>query len=223
MNARARQSRTLQWPHVAGLALAGLLSFAVAAYWNIASSKDSDDVVAPVIRPRPTLGAETASAMVQTSVESVQTTDEPLLQMTVNSARLNSTVTRNPFGDLNLLAGLELAAGRNSAATVKTVSPVARVRKPKPEPPLPPTVEAPPPPPPPPTAPALPFTVVGGISGQKIAEGRPVAFLRQHDEVMVVRPGDEIGSTYRVETITIDRIDFTYLPLKQRQTLSMKP
>lgn len=221
MNARARPSRKLQWPQVAGLALAGLLSFAVAAYWNIASSKDSDDVVAPVIRPRPTAGAETASAMVQTSVDSMQTTDEPMLQMNVNSERLNSTVTRNPFGDLNLLASLELAAGRNSAATVKTVSAVAR--KPKPEPPPPPTIEAPPPPPPPPTAPALPFTVVGGISGQKIAEGRPVAFLRQHDEVMVVRPGDEIGSTYRVETITIDRIDFTYLPLKQRQTLSMKP
>ena len=72
-------------------------------------------------------------------------------------------------------------------------------------------------------APALPFTAVGGISGKQIAEGQPVAFLRQNDEVMAVRPGDEINNTYRVESITTEKIELTYLPLKQRQMLLLRP
>jgi hypothetical protein len=143
--------------------------------------------------------------------------------MNARSEHTSGQVAHNPFGSLNLLAGAELAAGRHSGLVVRT--PVStQVRKPKVQAPPPIVVaEVAPPPPPPPTAPSLPFSVVGGISGQQIAEGRPVAFLKQREEVIVVRPGDEIDKIYRVETITPEKIEFTYLPLQQRQTLLLRP
>lgn len=225
MTTPASSSRRLRWPQFAGLAVAGLLSFALAAYWSVAAGEENDDLVMPVMRSRTAAGTDSSHLRVDSSLDLLQPLGEPTLQMTANPARVNSQVTRNPFGDLNLLASVELAASRNDVNTVRTTAPAPKSRKPKmaPPPPPPPVVEAPPPPPPPPTAPILPFTVVGGISGQRIAEGRPVAFLRQNDEVIVVRPGDEIGKAYRVESITVDSIAFTYLPLRQRQTLSMKP
>lgn len=61
------------------------------------------------------------------------------------------------------------------------------------------------------------------MSGQQIAGGRPVAFLRRRDEVIVVRPGDESDKIYLVKSITPEIIEFTYLPLQQRQLISIKP
>lgn len=223
MTPRPRPSRQLRWYQIAGLVLAGLSSFALAAYWNMGASDDADDLVQPVVRIRQT--PEAASAVpvpVQTSLDGPQTPGENPLQMNARSEHVDGQVTHNPFGNLNLLAGMELAARRNTGVQTPLT---AKSRKPKVEPPpAVMVVEAPPPPPPPPpTAPALPFSVVGGISGQQIAEGRPVAFLRQRDDVLVVRPGDEIDKTYRVETITLERIELTYLPLQQRQILSIRP
>lgn len=204
----------LRWPQMAGLSIAALLSFAIAAYWSITSRQDADDLVMPVERPRPPIAV--ATAPVSTVMESLQPTGELMLHMTANSARVNSQVVRNPFGDLNLLASAELAASRNIVATVNTV---AKIRKPI----APLAAIAPIPLAPPAVAPALPFAVVGGISGQRIAEGQPVVFLRVRDDVLVVRPGDEIDKTYRVDSITTEKIEFTYLPLQQRQVLMMKP
>lgn len=205
----------VRFPQVLGLSAAGALSFVMAAYWSGASSQDENDVVMPVVRTRVKSDIRMQAGAVTTTE---LPTNEPLTQLSSGPNRANSQVTHNPFGGLNLLAGLEMAAGKNNTAHVKTA---AKMQK---QPPPAPVIEPPPPPPPPPpTAPALPFSIVGGISGQRIAEGQPVAFLRQHDEVFVVRPGDEIGRTYRVDTITIEKIEFTYLPLQQRQVLMMKP
>lgn len=75
----------------------------------------------------------------------------------------------------------------------------------------------PPPPPPPPQAPPLPFTYMGKL----IEEGRIVVFLTQGDRNHIVRQGDTIDGTYRVDAVTEQRLALTYLPLKQKQELAL--
>lgn len=73
------------------------------------------------------------------------------------------------------------------------------------------------PPPPPPQAPPLPFVYVGMLA----EESRTTVFLSQGARDIAVRSGDTIDNTYRVDAVTPDRIDLTYLPLNQRQTLPL--
>jgi hypothetical protein len=76
---------------------------------------------------------------------------------------------------------------------------------------------APPPPPPPrPQAPPLPFVYMGKL----IDEGRIVVFLTQGDRNYIVRQGDTIDGTYRVDGVTDQKLSLTYLPLKQKQELA---
>ena len=75
----------------------------------------------------------------------------------------------------------------------------------------------PPPPPPPPQAPPLPFTYMGKL----IEDGRIVVFLTQGDRNHIVRQGDTIDGTYRVDAVTEQRLALTYLPLKQKQELAL--
>lgn len=213
-------SSHLRWYQVAGLIVAGLSSFALAAFWNMPNDDAADDLVEPVIRSQADT-TRTATA-VRVSQDSMPSKAESPLQMSARSESGNGQVAHNPFGSLNLLAGVELASSKNPGSAVR-IPTSNQARIPKVEPPPIVVVAEAPPPPPPPTAPALPFSVVGGISGQQIAEGRPVVFLKLRDEVLVVRPGDEIDKTYRVETITAQKIEFIYLPLQQRQTLSLAP
>ncbi|WAB90361.1 secretion system X translation initiation factor [Pseudomonas citronellolis] len=72
--------------------------------------------------------------------------------------------------------------------------------------------------PPPPGAPALPFQFLGRMDG---AEQRQV-FLREGERVLIVRNGDVIDDTYRVERIADDRLTLVYLPLKVAQSLVME-
>jgi hypothetical protein len=74
----------------------------------------------------------------------------------------------------------------------------------------------PPPPPPKPQAPPLPFTYMGKL----IEDGRIVVFLTQGDRNHIVRQGDTIDGTYRVDAVTEQGLSLTYLPLKQRQELA---
>lgn len=81
-------------------------------------------------------------------------------------------------------------------------------------PPPPPQVVAPAPPPPP-TAPPLPFVFIG-----KLADGpQTTVFLARHDQNYVVKPGDILDGTYRVDGIQGATMTLTYLPLNQKQTL----
>jgi len=73
------------------------------------------------------------------------------------------------------------------------------------------------PPPPPPQAPPLPFVYVGMLA----EESRTTVFLSQGARDIAVRSGDTIDNTYRVDAVTPDRIELTYLPLNQRQTLPL--
>lgn len=89
-------------------------------------------------------------------------------------------------------------------------------------PPPPPVVVAPPSPPPKPlrpTAPSLPFTFVGLLEKGSV---RPQAFLAKGDALLVVGAGDTIdNNTYRIETLSTQKIVITYLPMNIQQTLNI--
>jgi hypothetical protein len=80
------------------------------------------------------------------------------------------------------------------------------------------SLQPPPPPagpPPKPHAPPLPFRFMGAMEEGKARS----AFLLEGNQVRVVQAGDLLGSQYRVDSITATAIEFTYLPLKERQTM----
>lgn len=72
-----------------------------------------------------------------------------------------------------------------------------------------------PPPPPPPQAPPLPFIYMGRLS----EDANTTVFLTSGDRNFVVRPGDVIDNTYKLESVSDSAVVLTYLPLTQRQTL----
>jgi hypothetical protein len=74
---------------------------------------------------------------------------------------------------------------------------------------------APPLPSPPPQAPPLPFTFMGRLS-----EARDTTvFLTMGDRNLIVKPGDTIDNTYKVEEVSDTAVVLTYLPMNLRQTL----
>lgn len=77
---------------------------------------------------------------------------------------------------------------------------------------------APPPAPPPaPTAPPLPFTYLGKIASTEAN----MVFVAQGDRNLIVRAGDTINATYRVERIAGNVLTFTHLPTGIQQTLAI--
>jgi hypothetical protein len=80
-----------------------------------------------------------------------------------------------------------------------------------------PTVALPPPPPPPPQAPPLPFVYMGRLSEDEST----TVFLTAGDRNLVVKPGDVIDNTYKVEQVTDSAVVLTYIPMNQRQTLAI--
>jgi hypothetical protein len=70
-------------------------------------------------------------------------------------------------------------------------------------------------PPPPPSAPPLPFTYMGKL----IEDGQMTVFLTKQDRNYVVKVGDTIDGTYKVEEVSARMMTLTYLPLKIKQTL----
>jgi hypothetical protein len=73
-----------------------------------------------------------------------------------------------------------------------------------------------PPPPPKPVAPKLPFSYTGLIG----EAGQAKAVLVQGDQLHIVKKGEQFGS-YRVEEADAEKIVVTYLPLGERQTLTL--
>jgi hypothetical protein len=72
-----------------------------------------------------------------------------------------------------------------------------------------------PPPPPPPQAPPLPFAYVGRL----VEDTDTTVFLAQGERNLVVKPGEVIDNTYKLEEVGERTLVLTYLPLSQRQTL----
>jgi len=67
-----------------------------------------------------------------------------------------------------------------------------------------------------PEAPALPFRYLGKL----IEDGKLSVFLANGGESLSVAAGDRIGD-YRVDKVTESEVQFTYLPLKTKQSLPL--
>lgn len=81
----------------------------------------------------------------------------------------------------------------------------------------PPAPRIAPPPPPKPRAPALPFKLVGILE-----DGAEVRlFLAEGRRTHIVGAGSKIDTRYRVERVSTQRAEFVYLPLDERQILSL--
>lgn len=72
--------------------------------------------------------------------------------------------------------------------------------------------------PPPPTAPQLPFSFLG----QYQEDDRLVILLMKGERMLLVRAGEVIDGTYRVEGIEGRLLTLLYLPLGIRQTLDVE-
>lgn len=68
-----------------------------------------------------------------------------------------------------------------------------------------------------PTAPALPFQFVGRLGDRDDLQ----VFLQSGEKLYVVRQGDVIEDTYRLDRVSANELDLVYLPLHQSQTLSV--
>ncbi|MGD9872315.1 MAG: hypothetical protein AB7S63_14865 [Thauera sp.] len=66
-----------------------------------------------------------------------------------------------------------------------------------------------------PMAPPLPFTFIGSIE----RGGRRVVMLMEGEQLHLAGVRERIGEHYRVERVTPTQIEFTYLPMQQRQVL----
>jgi hypothetical protein len=88
--------------------------------------------------------------------------------------------------------------------------PVVAVPPVAPPPPAPPSVA------PAPSAPPLPFTFLGRMSSEEV----DAVFLALGERNLVVREGEIIESTYRVDAISDMRLTFTHLPSGIQQQLS---
>jgi len=75
----------------------------------------------------------------------------------------------------------------------------------------------PPPPPPKPVAPPLPFAFLG----KQVQAGVWQVYLTVGEDMRLARVASVIDGKYRVESIVPPRIEFTYLPLNERQTLDI--
>lgn len=85
-------------------------------------------------------------------------------------------------------------------------------------PPPPPPVKVESLPPPPPQAPPLPFKFVGRWSDE---QGETV-FLAQGEQVLSARAGQSLQQ-WRLDTVSADKLAFTYLPLNLQSQLRLTP
>lgn len=87
-------------------------------------------------------------------------------------------------------------------------------------PPPPPVMAAPvlpPPAPAKPAAPPLPFKFIGKLDDRRALQ----VFLLRGEQVLVVREGDLIDKTYKVQRIDAEKMTLVYLPLDIAQTLTV--
>ena len=69
-------------------------------------------------------------------------------------------------------------------------------------------------PPQPPAPPPLPFVYLGKM----LEDGKALVFLNKQERNLVIREGDVIEGTYRVDSILPPVMTLTYLPLNMKQT-----
>ena len=213
-------------------AVAGAAGLALlAALWL----DGSDDAAAPGAKPqlRAAHGTATiapAQAASAGALRATQLLGGAAMAATADrppSAPAAPRAVATPAADRNsALAALAALAALDTTLVSQRVAPAAAAENafatkswfvappappPMPEPP-------PPPPPPPPQAPPLPFKYMGSMHE---SAQRTVWYLLQGERLIVAGSGDVIDSTYRTEGAEGGQLRFTYLPLNQRQTLSI--
>jgi hypothetical protein len=188
------------------LVAAGLGSFLL-PFWMHREAQLEDDLVTPVSREQRQKMARTAAPGANAGMAAEATPSAENAQ--TSSSRMNRVVVRDPFGQL-MPDSVAISAPPPPPPPVQR-KPVAKVV----------VAAGPPAPPPAPVAPPLPFTAVGFIQGQRIGDGQQQTFIQQGEKLTVIRQGDTINNTYRVDAITAERIVVTYLPLGQKQTLPL--
>jgi hypothetical protein len=72
-------------------------------------------------------------------------------------------------------------------------------------------------PPPAPVAPPLPFTFLGRMIDGEVR----TVFLTRGERTLIAAEGETIEGDYRVERVAEHAVTFTFLPLKQQQTLTI--
>lgn len=68
-----------------------------------------------------------------------------------------------------------------------------------------------------PEAPPLPFRYIGHM----VEDGRTHLFFAFGEESIIARVGEKVASQWRVDRITEQEVQLTYLPLKQKQSLPL--
>jgi hypothetical protein len=68
-----------------------------------------------------------------------------------------------------------------------------------------------------PVAPPLPFAYLGKV----VDGGRTTVFVARGDENHALESGQTVAGTWKVDRITDKSVTFTYLPLRQKQTLAI--
>jgi len=189
----------------ARLRLAVLCGVAAVLCWVLAAPDDVQPSVDAPLRIRRPAVAETV----------------PHLAAAGDAPQQDAGAQRAWPGTPEVLADPFLPLGA-AASTQKASTPVASVSpKPAPKvaasaPPAPVVAAAP-------TIPPLPFQAIGSISGPEVAGGASVAFLMQHEQMLVVKVGDTLAGTYRVDAISAQQIDLIYLPAMLKQSLRLQP
>lgn len=204
----------------AALLFAGVASFFLAAHFgHPGSDKDADlDLLSQPNRKAaasttPILDAETPRQGKVSAADQERVRLDPLVLRDAFSP-LDSSVTVE-----SLLPPAPKPMGLAQAGTkVRKVAPKA----PEPPPPAPPPVAVVPPPSP--SAPPLPFHFIGALQGEKIGNGEITAFVASNSSstVHLLKAGDVIDNTYKVVSVGNGKIEFIYLPLQTRQSLTME-
>jgi hypothetical protein len=174
----------------AGLLIAGLAATLGAMLWVDRRGRDADDAVVAVAERRP-LGRAPAPA--QAGAAPAAAVNAHGLDLTRLQRTGNSEPGSDPFANRRPNAAVAERVERPPSAPVETVVV-----------------------PPPPSAPPIPYTFIGRLSE---ADSTTV-FLATGDRNLVVKPGDVIDNSYRVDAVTDNAVSLTYLPLNVRQTLS---
>ncbi len=152
-------------------------------------------------------------AGVVTGREEPADTQSPQAKGTASASVMNGTATQPTLPDLDLdklnrPRGEDKIDNLFASKALLAPPPVAVPVAITPEPPAPP---------PTPTAPPLPFRYFG----KWVDEGKVVVFLWKNDEGHSVSAGTTVDGTYQIESITESSVNFIYLPLGSKQTLSI--
>jgi len=68
-----------------------------------------------------------------------------------------------------------------------------------------------------PTAPPLPFAYVGKV----VEDGKPMVFVSKQQKNFMLKGGEVIEGTYRVDKVESGQVVFTYLPLAAEQVMTI--